>query len=193
MKVNDKTVAVDNDFISHISDTSMNIDDIIKNTREIFMHFDMVAIIHPLVYKYEVPIGNQRFNKIFDAQVIQIIEFKDVFPENSEEKLYYIYLVKELFGSLSGEQMPFSDDEILCSWIRGKSLGEIHSLSMCLICDSSLFLSDDNDSKKLKKIIEQKNLGKINVYNRKELMETYRSSGGNSVSRTDLRRLAHSI
>ena len=55
-------------------------------------------------------------------------------------------------------------------WIAGKSLGEIHPVSMRLICGCGIFLSDDDDSKYLKRIVDEDMLGSIEVYDRKEIL-----------------------
>ena len=191
MVLNEKTVAVDTDFINHIADTRMNIDDIIENIKKLLEHFDVVAVIHPLVYQHEIDTSNTRLAKMFSEEVVHILELSDIFTGDPGERQYYIYLVREFYNSLRGESLSFSDDQIFTSWIRMRSLGEIHSVSMCLICGTGVFLSDDGDSKKLKTIVQQRQLGEIYVYNREEMKDEYRNTGGSSVSRKVLHKLTH--
>jgi hypothetical protein len=54
-------------------------------------------------------------------------------------------------------------------------------------------LSDDGDSKKLKKYVEQMALGKVDVYNRTEFFNKHMNEGANKLARTERRSLTHSI
>lgn len=193
MELNEKTVAVDTDFINHIADTKMDIEDIITNVKKMLDAFTMIAVVHPLVYENEIDKSNVRLNKMFDQKVVEILKLSDIFTGDATEIQYYTFLVKEFYFSLLGEQLPFSDNEVLTKWIKMRSLGEIHSVSMCLLCGTSVFLSDDKGSKELKRIVEQKNLGEIQVYNRIELREIYINKGDSGISRTNLRKLTHEI
>lgn len=42
-----------------------------------------------------------------------------------------------------------------------------------MICGCGIFFSDDSDSKKLAKYIIQKSLGKVDVYDRGEMIDKY--------------------
>lgn len=190
MEINEKTVAIDTDFINHIVETKSTIEEIENILKELFSYLQMNPIIHPLVYENEIDIKNKKIKHLFDNNIIVKVEFSEFINEEAG-KIYYIYLVREFFNVLLGESLEFTDEEIFSKWIRKKSLGEIHSISMCIMCNSNIFLSDDNDSKQLKNYIEQKGIGKITVYNRSELMEEYKSAGGTAIPRTQRRHLTH--
>lgn len=191
MQINENCVAVDNDFINHIAESKLKIEVIIQDLKALFAHFGLIAVIHPLVYKNEVPDNNVKLNQIFQENVIEKIDFDDIFDGDDEKKIYYIYVIRELYSALTGESLGFSDDEIFTKWIRERSLGELHSITMCLVCGSKMFLSDDKDSKSLQKYANQKFIDKITVYNRKEIFEEYIKTGGTDIKRADRVRLAH--
>jgi hypothetical protein len=71
------------------------------------------------------------------------------------------------------------------------SLGEVHSVALCVIRGCSIFLSDDGDSKQLKRIVEKYYLGNLNVYNRKELIESL--SNPQILSRHDRKAFSHGL
>ena len=71
------------------------------------------------------------------------------------------------------------------------SLGEVHSVATCLTCGCGIFLSDDNDSKMLQRFIAEKSIGKISVYNRKELVDMHLDQGGTKLPRKVRQSLTH--
>ena len=182
-------VAVDNDFLNHIVGTNLDECIIIKTLNELLSFFDVEAIIHPLVFQYEVP-ENEKIKAIFDDGIISKVEFENIL-KNEDEKKYYIYLIRKLYRALFGKQLEFTDDEIFTRWIRLNSLGEIHSVSMCLVCGFGVFLSDDGDARKLKEYIEKNLIGKIEIYNRKQMFEKYKELGGSEISRTERNKMSH--
>lgn len=182
-------VAIDNDFLNHILETELEESVLIKTLNELLSFFNVQAIIHPLVFKYEVP-ENKKVKTVFNEGFISKVEFENII-KNDDEKKYYIFLIRMLYRALLGKQLEFSDDEIFNRWIRKESLGEIHSVSMCLVCDFGVFLSDDGDAKKLKEYIEKNFIGTIDIYNRKQMFEKYKESGGSAISRTERNRMCH--
>ena len=70
------------------------------------------------------------------------------------------------------------------------SLGEIHSLSTCLLCGCGLFLSDDDDSQKIKYIIKQNFGVDIAVHNRQAVVDLLRENG-TTLSRHERKSFAH--
>ena len=84
-----------------------------------------------------------------------------------------MFLVPELYNTLMGRRFP-EDKDVFTFWIRQNSLGEIHSVSMCLVSECAIFLSDDGDSKALKNIVNQRAMGAIEVFNRNEIVKQYK-------------------
>ena len=153
---------------------------------------DFIQMLHRVdLYEKELLQGNLRIDKLFDTKVLEKAEFEDIFQGNSAKRTYYLSLVKRLYRSLRGEDLPVSGEAILTYWIRQQSLGELHSVSMCLVCGCGVFLSDDGDSKALKKIIETQMLGSIEVYNRKEFFDKHLSEGETKLGRKERRSLTH--
>lgn len=130
---------------------------------------------------------------LFDEQVFQKVEFDDIFQKDPGRKAYYILIARELYKALTGKTLNVDGDDVLSHWIYNSSLGEVHSLAMCLVCNCGIFLSDDKGSKKLQEYIRRsighRFLVKLNVYNRTEFLE---ERFQNISSRVERRSLTHS-
>ncbi len=191
MHLNKNTVLVDTDFIINIIETKLEVDVIIKNLNELFAHLEVSAVIHPLVHEKEIPQNNQKLNRIFDEGSIKIMTFDDIFNGDKDKKAYYIYIFKELYNSLWGTPIQLQDDEVFTKWMSSKSLGEIHSITTCVICEAKVFLSDDGDSKHLRDHIKNNLMVEITVYDRKELFDEYLKTGGTQIPRKERQKMAH--
>lgn len=190
MKLDNTSVLVDNDFIGHILETKLDKDVIASSLKEAFLQLNKSAFMHPLVYENELLPGNKEL-PVFSTGVIVKADFSDIHLEDETKKSYYTYLVRELFNYICGEELKYTNEEIFTRWMSHKNLGEVHSLTTCLICESSLFLSDDDDSKKLQKHIKEKALGKVVALSRKEFFDLYVTSGGNKIPREHRKKLGH--
>ena len=193
MVIDAHTAAVDNDFVNHLIECKLPDSQLISDLQTIFSDLNLTAIMHPLVYENELLIDKHRVALLFSESVIHKVEFNDIFQGNPEYKAYYFYLIEELFHSLRGESFPVSGDQILTYWVRQQSLGEVHSISMCLTCGCGIFLSDDWDSKRLKRYIDRIALGSIEVYNRQELVSKHIEEAEKSLPRSDRQSLTHGI
>lgn len=190
MELDDKTAAVDNDFLNNIVQTQMSIEDIISFMKETFVGLGLTAVMHPLVYEKEV-LHKDRTNSLFNNHVIYVVDFSDIFQGSSAKKLYYLNLVAQFYNALNGECIPATGEDILTYWKRIENLGEIHSLSMCLTSGCVIFLSDDGDSKYLKNYIESNSLGDVKVYNRDDYFKIYQELGKTKIPRPVRRSLTH--
>lgn len=186
------TAVVDNDFISHLMESKLDSTKLIAVLNIVFSDMGLTAVMHPLVYQNELMHDDARIELVFREKVIQKAEFSDIFQGNTSKKSYYIFLVTQLYRKLTGNTLQVSGDAVLSYWVRHNSLGEVHSISMCLVCQSGIFLSDDGDSKRLKNYVEQMSLGKIDVYNRTEFFEKHMNEGVNKLARSERRSLTHS-
>ena len=133
---------------------------------------DLCAVIHPLVqHDKELNPKNEIISKLFSEAVIRILSFdQDIFQSHTARETYYRFLVSELHRRLTGTGL-INGVDVVMYWKCQSSLGEVHSVAMCLVCGFGLFLSDDRDSKALKQIVEQQSLGQIDIYNRQEVLD----------------------
>lgn len=185
------TAVLDADFIIHISEMERPPAHAAAILDDILSALDLRAVVHPLVYDKEINRDNPTVAALIAENVVCPLAFdRDVFRGDAEKEAYYRYLVPELYRRLTGDSLPV-DADVLTFWKRQSSLGEIHSVAMCLICQFGLFLSDDGDSKALKQIVEHQTLGQINVYNRQEILKQYVDAGEPALSRADRRAFAH--
>ena len=176
MSIDKNSAAVDNDFINKVAQIrtgTMSPEDML---REIFSALQIHGIMHPLVYEKELLKEAPGIKAIFDKNVVEYVSFDDIFQGDEGKRAYYMFLVPELYNALMGKKFP-EDKDVFTFWIRQNSLGEIHSVSMCLVSECAVFLSDDGDSKALKNIVNQRAMGAIEVFNRNEIVEKYQASG----------------
>lgn len=191
MTLDAHTAVVDNDFINHLVESRLDDTRLIAVLNIVFSDLGLTAVVHPLVYDNEVMHNHVRTKLLFQNQTVQKAEFSDIFQGDANKQAYYIFLVTQLYRKLTGKVLPVSGNAVLSYWVRKNSLGEVHSISMCLICQSGIFLSDDGDSKELKKCVEQMALGKVDVYNRAEFFDKHMNEGINKIARTEKRSLTH--
>lgn len=184
--------AVDTDFINHLLE-SRTTEDIGLYLVKVLTDLNLTAIMHPLVYQHELNKANEKINKLFADRVILKVEFANILPDE-EARDYYIYLVKELLFSILGDASisEYTPDDIFNKWKYKSNYGEVHTISMCLIISCGIFLSDDDDSKYLKRVIEEKNLGQIIVYNREELLRKHTEEAETPIPRKERNRMSHS-
>ncbi len=193
MTIGSNTAVLDNDFINHIVETDMTADRIVDLFTMLFSELEIDAVVHPLVYTNEVFHTNKLVCRLFDENVIKRPSFEDIFLSSEAREDYYLYLVEELYHTNYGCYFPVSKEQILSYWKKKQSLGEIHSLAMCLLCGCDIFLSDDDDSKKLRNSIQYKIPNTITVYDRKEWLVYYKENGGTYIKRSDRKKLGHVI
>ena len=190
MRIDNNSAAVDNDFIAKVAQTRKSSMKPAQILVEIFRALNVQGVIHPLVYDKEVMQENPIVQSFFVEQVINRLGFEDIFQGDEDKKAYYMFLVPELYYALRGEQLP-EGTNVLTYWKRKCSLGEIHTVSMCLVTSCSLFLSDDGDSKALMNIVHEKFAANIDVYNRNDVIACYQNSGATGLSRNEKRAFLH--
>lgn len=193
MLLDNTSAAVDNDFISHVIESRILDDELIKSLRTIFSELNLTAVVHPLVHEKEVQQDKPRVHLLTEEGILHIAAFSDIFQGDPDRKNYYILLVKELYRHLKGTVFPVGDEAILTYWVRRQSLGEVHSVSMCLVCGSGIFLSDDGDARALAAYVKRMCIGTISVYNRAELIDKHIQEGSTKIARESRKSLAHVI
>lgn len=192
-EINEHSVAIDNDFIGHLVDTeSVEPDELGKILDIVFSALGLCAIIHPLVYEKEVPKENGKIMQLFKENVIHNVEFSDITGGDEGKERYYAYAVKYLYHELSGENFPVEHGDVFNFWKARSSLGEIHTVAMCIVCACGIFLSDDKDSKELAGLIKNKFAVEVSVYNRKEFFTKHQKEAKEPLQRKVIRALTHS-
>lgn len=192
MTLDGNTAAIDNDFTGHLVEAHLDDDRLVYLLNTIFSELGLSAVMHPLIYEYELLKDKPRIAMLFNLGIVNKAEFVDIHQNDPVKKSYYAFLVQNLYRDLNGESLSLSGEDIFTEWKSRSSLGEIHSVAMCLICDCGIFLSDDGDSKILQNLIQDKALGNICVYNRKELIDVHLENGETKLPRKDRLSLAHS-
>lgn len=191
MQIDNSAAIVDNDFINHLAGSRLADDLLVRALLDIFNSLSLVAAIHPLVYDKELFPHTDRIKLLFQKEVIRRLTFDDAFEQGADEETYYCYLVGELYSHLNGCSLPVAGREVLSYWKQRESLGEVHSLSLCLVCGCGIFLSDDSDSKRLAEYIIRKSLGTVCVYNRKELIDKSINETATQIPRKIRQSLGH--
>lgn len=193
MKIDEQTAVIDNDFTNHLAEARLDDDQLVELLHTIFSDLGLSTAMHPLVYQYELRQDLPRIRLLFDRGVVAKAEFSDIHQNDDGKKAYYAYLVENLYRAISGDVLPasLSGEALFTRWLSGSSLGEVHSVATCLTCGCGIFLSDDNDSKRLQRFIAEKAIGTINVYNRKELIDKHLAQGGPQIPRKVRQSLTH--
>lgn len=185
------TAAVDADFVFHVAEIERPPKQVAEILKQILESLELHAVVHPLVYDKELAIKSGTVSMLFSENAIRSLSFEqDIFQSDPGRETYYRFLVPELYQRLMGTSLPNNAD-VVTYWKRQSSLGEVHSVAMCLICGFGLFLSDDRDSKALKRIVEQQSLGQINIYNRQEVLDQCSDACG--LPRADRKAFAHQV
>lgn len=186
----DHTAAVfDTDFTNHICETNLDIKKIVEILYKLLETMGLQGIMHPLVYEKELIDPSDCARKLFEENIIMVPSFDEIFQQNSDKKTYYCdVLIPHLYKQMNGKTLPNGWD-VLNDWIAKQNLGEIHSISMCLICECGIFLSDDSDAKILRNLIHEQMPNSIKIYNRAEIMDEFGKAAG--ISRSERKSIAH--
>ena len=181
MVIDEGSTVIDNDVINRIAEMDKSCEEMADIVRAVFQALKLDVIIHPLVYKNEVMHTDGKTAYLFDQKLIAVPETEDIYQSDPTKKAYYERVVRELFYRLNGRQLDEAFKradqkeapkvDVFTDWKRGISLGEIHSLGMCLVCGCKLFLSDDSDARKLRKDIEDSAMGAVEVLSRRDIAE----------------------
>jgi hypothetical protein len=189
MGIPQNSAAIDTDFLNHVVSMKCLQSDISAILIKMFSTHSIECIMHPLVYKHEVQSSKPLF--LFTSKIIQVPSLSDIFEDETQKQYYCEILVPELYKQLTGEVYPIDASNILNQWKSGKSFGEVHTVSMCLLCGCALFLSDDHGSKQLQQIIETTSMGSVKVYNRSEFLDFCSENDSSLLPRATRRAFTH--
>ena len=186
--LDENCACVDTDFLIHVAETKCAAIDLLKYLAIAFEKLGLCGVMHPLIYEKELPQDMPIIQQVFEDQIIQVVDLDSLFSveDGESKKAYYSLLVPELFKRLTGQNFPVED--IFNEWKRKCSFGEVHSIALCLVLGCRLFLSDDSDSKRLRKFIDS-DLGSVEVLTREDF---FNSPELKIIPRTIRRQLAHS-
>lgn len=191
MQLDRYTAVVDNDFINHLIESRLTDDRLVEVLNIVFTEMNLSAVMHPLVYDKELLQDKVRIKRLFDESIVCKAEFSDIFQGDLGRRAYYIQLVTNLYFSLMGEALPVNGEDVLTYWVRKKSLGEVHSFAMCLLCGCGIFLSDDEDAKKLMNNLKRMTIGEVDVYSREEFINKHMVEGETKLNRKERQSLTH--
>lgn len=188
-----KEAAIDNDFVMHLAEIDWTLKELDEKVRLYFFGMEVCPIMHELVYTHEMEGGadfkdKTRALSFFQENIIQIKEMNS-FLETDAKKQYYEIVFKEIYRDFKGI-LPEGIKDILKDWKSRASLGETHTVTMCFVLGCDVFLSDDDDSKELAKILKSKQAFSIRVYTRGEAMEALKKDFS-KLNKHDRRALKH--
>ena len=188
MIIDEHSAVLDTDFLSHISKINKPIEEIerlfITVLDELFIH----PFVHPLVFEHEIPKDNHALNSFFAKKIVLLPSFEDLLGSSPEKNAYYSFLVSELYKKLTGH-VSLDYQDVFSFWQVNTSLGEVHCIALCAVIGCSLFLSDDNGAKKLYYTLNEYCCTKLNIFNRKDLIEMLR--GKTTLTKEERRAFAH--
>lgn len=179
---------IDNDFLNHAIETKLDEKSKCDLLNSIFDVLKKDPVIHPWISDYEVMWENKTVKNVVSKTKIQKATWDDIHGNQMAQKKYYEILFKELFKKTHGS--PISANDIFTYCVKKQSLGELHNISACMICGCNLILSDDEDTKRFKKMISQTMTCDFEVYTRDELAESIRGLEG-APRRSELKKFAH--
>lgn len=191
MDTDRKNAAVDTDFLIHIAESKLDDALLTSTLQTIFTELNLLPVVYLLVYENEFPSKSARVELLLKNNTLSSINYPEVFNGDTDKEEYYLFLVKELYRSLTAKAFPIPDEKIFSEWKSGECFGEVHILSLCLIGKYGIFLSDDGDAKHLRQIIDKKSLGSVEVYNRSELVDKHMQEGATPLNREVRRALTH--
>lgn len=177
MEICESTAFVDTDFILHIAGIHKSDIEICCMLKTVLLRLEVFAAVHPLVYENELPKTNTIVNKFFEEEIIAKPTLQEIFKNNQEKTDYYAFVFSTLLSRFSGIHTVYDYETVKSYWKRGQSLGEIHSIAMCIVYNCGLFLSDDSDSKKILAQAQDICLPYLKVYNRKDIISVAQTEG----------------
>lgn len=159
-------VAIDNDFLSHLVDIQQ-VSDLFTLITRFFNAIGVSPEMHPLVFTNEAKPNQKEISiKLFSENVIGILDFDSICCDPSKKK-YYEMQIRQVYHDFTGEIYPCNN--VCEQWKTRKSLGEVHTVVLCVFLGCDCFLSDDKDaSKKLGRIINKLMSKPIEVKNRQD-------------------------
>lgn len=190
-----KEAAVDNDFVTHLSEIdNWEQKKLMETVKLLFDELNISPVMHELVYTNELNVLSDSSNikkalLFFENGIIKQKKIYDFLDTESKRK-YYEMVFKEVYRDFKGN-LPDSIKDIFKDWKKRASLGETHTVVMCFMINCDIFLSDDSGSETLAKILRSKKAFDVKVYNREKACERLKEIGSTAINKTDRRVLKH--
>jgi len=173
-----RIAAVDTDFLLHLTETR-GVPQLFDAIVNFFDGAGYRPYMNAIVKRAELINCKDIVTKLFSERVV--IEHDFVDSLSSAKRDYYANIVQQCYIKLHGR--PYTYD-VFTHWARRESLGEMHSVAMCLLFGYDIFLSDDGDAKFIAEYIRNHTV--VTVLSRAEALEKV-----DSISREMRRRLGH--
>lgn len=166
-------VAIDNDFLQHLLGITSypKAEDLYQAICRFFSALDVSPAMHPLVYEKETCDSlNDVGKKLFDDGIVGVESFQTFLSGDAVKRQYYETMVQAIYQDFMG--VPYPCKDMFNEWQCQKSLGEVHTVVMCVFLGWNCFLSDDKDvARDLGGIVHSRMTHPINVYNRQACCE----------------------
>ena len=179
MIITNEHAMLDNDFWCKIWEINFQESEKIRIIEQVSRNLNKRFIMHTLVYNNEL-LEKYKVKPIFDDGIVVIAQKEDILQEDSTLEEYYRRTFEDLYFELTGNSLYNGNyTNIWEEWIHGKSLGEVHCITTCCICECDLFLSDDEDSKTLSKLVKNIHDITVHVWTREEMLYEISKEGLN--------------
>ncbi|MBE5912367.1 hypothetical protein [Pseudobutyrivibrio sp.] len=182
---------VDNDFMHKIASIVMQESEWISLVGRLFHDLGCIAGVHSLVYINEMmdvsapEHGKNRIKSLTEKEMLLIQDLNKILYDD-DLRNYYKIVFMEICNEYYGE-VPIED--IFTQWKRNCSLGEIHSITMCVLFEFGIFLSDDIGSKTIARSVVENKLcpNTIIVYSREDAIDYINSSVHSTLKKNEKR------
>lgn len=188
MIIDNTNLLIDTDALIKLMDINKRPEDVIRIIKNLFEKLKRKALLHPLVYGKEFIIKTHILSQLINQKIIQVPTIQDIYSNDDIKKQIYIMYVSDFYHQLNAQPIPAVGDDVLTYWNSHESLGESHSVATCVLNECDLFLSDDDDSKTLEKMVEERQMGTLHVYRRSEIIDV---EDATELSRSEKRAIAH--
>lgn len=188
MIIDNTNLLIDADALLKLMDINKSTDEVISIINNLFEKLKRKVLLHPLVYANEIITKKHILSQLIIQKIIEVPTIEDIHSNDDIKKQIYIMYVSDFYHQLNAQPIPVVGDDILKYWNSHESLGESHSVATCVLNECDLFLSDDDDSKTLEKMIEERQMGTLHVYRRSEIIDV---EDAPELSRSEKRAIAH--
>lgn len=171
IEINERTALIDTDFLVHVSEIEWDYKTKVQTINGVFNELQINVAVHPLVYKNEILPCNKTIEGFFNDGLVSRPMFEDFFGSNDEQRDYYAFVVQELHSRITGSRDLLVGQDIFTFWKKKCSLGEVHSIALCITCGCGMFLSDDKDSKDIANKAHDYCPDTLKIYNRNDVMD----------------------
>lgn len=184
-----KPAAIDNDFLSHLVETSGSREEICSLIRDFFQDLDFSPELHQLIWQHETEQDNPVIRQLLIDRTVVLRTLSDILTARPGGGRYYEFLVRAVYRDMTGLDYPC---DVYEEWRSSQSLGEVHCVVACLFLNYACLLSDDKRAKNLKTIMRHKAGRPVEILNRADCQNRIQENPGrHNLSSNALHRLCH--